>query len=126
MSFKQRARTHDETRAEVCLMHFGKGSSMRPISKVDLARIKEFFLPSYDVDDQKLPCGLCARCRKLLYEIAMKKKEKVQPNFPPLDFGGLTGRQLKDLLDCMCSLCKIGRVLLLPLLTFLVILPQFP
>ena len=114
---KQRARTHDENRAEVCVMHPGKGSSMRPISNVDLARIREFFPsflpPDYDPDDQKSPRGICAKDRKLLYELATKKRKEIPilPSFPPLDFGGLTGRQLKDLQDCICTFAKLEEIM---------------
>ena len=82
------------------------------MSSLDLKRFKEWW-PDYDPDDQKQPTALCAKCRKDLSKVALKQMSKDQlpkPNFPPGDFGGLTGRQLKDKRDCMCpTICKMAR-----------------
>ena len=115
MSHQTRARTHDENRALVCLMHEGPGASMKPISALDLARIREFVpgMADYDPDDQKLPCGLCARCRGWLSDLALKKRKDLppKPDYSKSNFGGLTGRQLKDSQVCMCAtICKLVQI----------------
>ena len=86
---------------------------MKPISALDLKRIHEFFWSGYDPNDQKYAKSLCSKCRNDLSKVALGKMDREllpKPNLQPRDFGGLTGRQLKDKIDCMCtSICKIAR-----------------
>ena len=113
--------THDECRSKLCAMCYKKGSSMEPLKEggVDIQRLREFFLENYDLDNQKVPKSLCARDRKLLSLVSQGKKSKDDLPDPvdisKLDFGGLSGRLLKDKTDCNCSpICKPARATITP------------
>ena len=115
--------THDECRSLVCLLCLQKGSSMRTIIATarnssepseNLRRVRQHFLETYDVQNQRYPNGLCARCRKLLEDVDKGKIESStlpNPNdYSKLDFKGLTARYIDPLkTDCSCPICEIAR-----------------
>ena len=117
LSVPSRARTHDENRAKVCQMCWLKAPGTgEPMSATDIQRVLKFHFPRYDINNQKLAKSLCSSCKKVLSNAALgrldpKKVPKHPQNCPPLEFNGLTGRQLKDLVcePGKCTICTIAR-----------------
>ena len=116
---KSVARTHDQNRELVCLVCFKKGNSMIKIdSGVNLSRVQKYFIENYDPNEEKIPNGLCSRCRIILLDIEQGKKS-VSALPEPMDFSSLIFpaitrsskvNNLKDFQHCTCSICSIVRV----------------
>ena len=74
-----KALSHTENRAKVCLLCFQKGSDMMPARRGSiLARIWKYFIKNYDPNEEYLPSAVCDRCRQILLKIEKKKKKRVR------------------------------------------------
>ena len=83
------AKTHEANRYLVCLICFKKGSSMKKISGIILKRVQDYFYEEFDPNDEKLPNGICARCRNILLNIDQGKLEPSALD-DPIDFSALS------------------------------------
>ena len=77
----------------------------------------KYLFTDFDPSDEKLPNGICSRCRNILFNIDQGKLEPSALDdpidfsalqFPTLtrSFGGVT--LLSDLQRCPCSICTIA------------------
>ena len=64
---------HETNRKKICLVCWTKPlkweSNMRQIQGEVLDRVKKYFMSNYKPTDDKLPSGICSRCRLIFLEI---------------------------------------------------------
>ncbi len=109
MSKPTRAASHADNRQKVCLVCFAKGSSLKLIGATTLNRIQQYFMPDYDLEDERFPTALCARCRTLLFDVeAGTRSPDALPN--AFDFSSIRVTCLtRSTPLCECELCDIAR-----------------
>jgi hypothetical protein len=105
-----RALNHEENRKKVCLICFNKSNCN--ITDVVLARIRRYFMPTYEMTNPNLPCGMCSRCRSNLLDISDgNKSTSVLPT--PFDFRVIapytTATRSDPIPVCECQICEIAR-----------------
>ena len=62
LTMPNKAQSHTENRAKVCLLCFQKGSDMVPARGGSiLARIRKYFVKNYDSNEEHLPSAICSR-----------------------------------------------------------------
>ena len=103
-------KSHDENRGKVCLICFPKKPKNRPqlrkIGGVVLERVKKYFLPDYDPENQLYPTGICSNCRNTLHLISQGKADATllpkPANFPELPTPTKTRQG-----PCACKMCNL-------------------
>ena len=104
------AASHCASRGVICAVCFKKGSSMRTLGPSGLERIHKHHDPLYDIQDERYPSALCARCHKLLFDIESGKKEKSCLPLPT-DFRStiVPTAITQTSPQCQCLLCEKAR-----------------
>ena len=114
---KKSKRNHSDNRKLVCLLCFQKGSSMTMIANKTLDRVKTYWFENYESNDERLPNGICGRCRILLEKVekGVKKSTDLPEciDYNQLHFPKLTRSSgnvnLEELIDCNCSICEVSK-----------------
>jgi len=109
MAHAKRSLSHDENRLKVCAVCFEKAKY--PITDIILSRIRQFFMPSYDLSNDQVPSGICSKCRSDLLDISNGKKtldilppvrhfHEIQPHTVPT--------RADPIPCCSCEICEIA------------------
>ena len=90
---------------------------MFPITGVNLARVKRFWMENYDPGETRLPAALCGKHCMLLGYIEKQQRGATIDSLPdPLDYSKMTfpiltrGAVNDPNADCQCSICRVARV----------------
>ena len=102
---------HERSRKAICLLCFAP--SERVIQKdSNLERlVREFVITGYFVEDQRLPCALCASCRKKLQQFHKGNFDRYLSEF--LDYTKMKGFHLhrrqsnEEQESCDCYICDV-------------------
>ena len=106
--------SHDLCRSKMCLICRKKFkpkclTNIVPNSKI-LERVREFYHPSYDPNDQYLPSAICSIDRQLLLDVKNGKKDRNSvPNFQAMPRTQFPTGTFSTLTDCLCPICRIVR-----------------
>lgn len=111
MAHADQCLTHDENRKKVCIKCFQKAKYQ--VTDIVLARIRNFFISTYDIGDQTLPCGICGKCRADLIDISNgRKPSEILP--PPYNFSEINPHIMITRSDpfpyCECQICETARL----------------
>ena len=73
-----KALSHTENRAKVCLLCFQKGSDMVPVRRGSvLVRIWKYFIENYDPNEEHLHSAVCARYRQIIFKIEKGGRKQI-------------------------------------------------
>ena len=97
---------HEELRRHVCVMCMRKAD--QSLSGMVLERVKKIFVSNLDLNDSRLPSGICATCRNLLQKISLGGSSKKVPDV--FDFSSIHVRKVtKSNPVCDCLICSIAK-----------------
>ena len=100
---------HNDYRACVCLLCFGKTKEMRKISVEQMQVIDQYFVSGLDLSNDLLPTALCSNCRLIVQE-KKANPEKDVSSFQVFDHSLLISSKPLTRLspNCTCIVCEVG------------------
>ena len=102
---------HADWMKNICGICIRKASQFRPISDVDLERIRKHHYPDYDLS--VMPTVLCTSCKKALSYIDEHGKD-AGLNLPEAAYENLhlpsSTSTRQQAICCQCSFCQVGRM----------------
>jgi len=104
---------HIECREKVCLVCFRKGNFK--ITENLLDKIHEHILTDYDLNDIRLPCGLCTTCRRTLTALSRENTSRQLSTLNKLERHlqeqvRRSPRRFEKLADsCPCLICQVAK-----------------
>ena len=101
-----KAKSHTECRNYVCIICMSK--SDRSLTPFLISRLTKHSPEPLDLNDDRLPHGMCTNCRFHLQKIDEGKATKPFPNL--YDFSSILVKQpTQKSPDCNCIICKIAK-----------------
>ena len=102
---------HADWMTSICGVCIRKGSEVRPISDIDLERIRKHHYPNYDLS--VMPTVACKSCKKALSFIDEHGKN-AGLNLPEAAYENLrlpsSTATRQQAICCDCSFCQVGRM----------------
>lgn len=115
MNKKRKAKTHDDNRAQICILCLSKCKKRDRFTKIlpkgETEKLINVYF-EYNAKDWHLPCGLCSLCRLKLYRFKNGARNAIKRP----DLSQFTGRKINTRSaktpaneSCDCVLCKFVR-----------------